>query len=118
MRTALEDLEKESHVQAKALEVLRLFGYDAWRIGQQNAKGTQDAGPSDIIATHGGDHLLLFVEVKRKRHRKKGNGQSDAQRLFQAAIESTLCAHYLLVDDVVVLAERLSDLRRAARRIS
>lgn len=69
----------ESQEQAEAVAYLRLRGYAVWRIGQRNAKGTQDAGVPDVVAIHPA-HGLLWYECKRE-----GGRQSPAQHAFEAA---------------------------------
>jgi len=81
----------EASVQRQALRYLKATGWACWRVGQRNAKGTQDAGVSDLICAHP-VHGVWFIEVKRPQ----GGRQSDAQRDFQAAIEAA-GGHYALV---------------------
>lgn len=69
----------ESQEQAEAIRYLGLRGWRAWRIGQRNARGTQDAGVPDVVAIHP-HHGLLWYECKRE-----GGKQSAAQRAFEAA---------------------------------
>lgn len=100
----------ESKVQRALIEVLEVFGYVVYRVGQRNATGTQDPGVSDLIALCARDRLILFVEAK-----KVGGRQSLAQRGFQLAIEAA-GGYYILADDAVVLAGVLALLRAQSTR--
>lgn len=71
----------EIMVQTECLKELKKAGWLVWRVGQRNAKGTQDAGVSDLIAMR---ERLVMIEMKRP----VGGEQSPAQRAFQAACEA------------------------------
>lgn len=85
----------EAHVQARLVQALKDAGWQVWRVGQRDARGTQDSGVSDILAFR---ERLVCIEVKRP-HRGQ---QSDAQRRFQAACEAAGVAY--------VVASSLNDL--------
>ena len=89
----------EASVQRQALRYLKATGWACWRVGQRNAKGTQDAGVSDTIAVHP-EHGVWFIEFKCAH----GGRQSQAQRDFQAAIEAA-GGHYALVTGLHDVAE-------------
>ncbi|HXE84102.1 MAG TPA: hypothetical protein VN513_12305 [Gemmatimonadales bacterium] len=101
----------EAQVQREIVNALKLAGWSVWRIGQRNAKGTQDAGVPDIFATNGpiiqktdSGYILsfmgggVFIEVKRP----VGGVQSEAQKVFERACRG--CGQrYILarsVDDI------------------
>lgn len=66
--------------QAAAINLLKMRGWKVWRVGQRNARGTQDAGVPDCIAIHP-RYGLMFYECKRERMGR----QSAAQKTFEAA---------------------------------
>jgi hypothetical protein len=89
----------EARIQQDIRRALLMAGWQVWRVGQQNAKGTQDAGVSDLIAMKPGLGVV-FVEVKAPSGR-----QSAAQRWFEAVCRAA-GGRYLLarsVDDVLEL---------------
>src|SRR5574340_1467293 len=66
---------KEAIVQRALCHALKDSGWSVWRVGQYDARRTQDAGVSDVIAAHR-RHGVWFLEVKRE----SGGVVSDAQR--------------------------------------
>jgi hypothetical protein len=78
----------EAREQQAGIQLLRIMGFSTWRVGQRNARGTQDAGVPDVVAIHPA-HGLLFWEAKRPR----GGRQSPAQRAFQAAADAAGVAY-------------------------
>lgn len=105
----------ESPVQRGCLEVFQLYGYRAWRLGQRDARGTQDSGPADIFATHALDGAV-WCECKRPI----GGKWSRSQQEFAAAVVAA-GGTYVLAHDPKILANTLAELRRerladAARR--
>lgn len=95
-------------------EVLTLYGYDFYRVGQNDARRTQDEGVSDYIAFHALDGVL-FLEAKRPRRRKdRKDRQSAAQKRFEKHAAGA-GAHYILTSDAVVLADRLESIRALRR---
>lgn len=68
----------EHHVQTAVVQYLAAAGWATWRIGQRNAKGTQDAGVPDIHAMHE-RWGAMWVECKRP----VGGRQSAAQKQFE-----------------------------------
>lgn len=84
-------MKSEAAVQREVVRYLRALGYRVWRVGQRNARGTQDAGVSDLIVL--GNGRCMFVEVKRADGR-----QSDAQKEFARAVFAvTDRPHYAVV---------------------
>lgn len=74
----------EHHVQKAVVEYLTVAGWHVWRIGQRNAKGTQDPGVPDVIAMHF-LHGAIWIECKRP----VGGRQSRYQREFEASVKNT-----------------------------
>jgi hypothetical protein len=95
-------------------EVLTLYRWEFYVIGQADARRTQDPGPSDYICFHEVDGIL-FLEAKRPRRRKdKKDRQSAAQKRFQQHVERAgggTCARYLLTQDPVALHHELARIR-------
>ena len=104
---APRDPTPERVIQKLGIDLLRRCGWTVWRVGQYNARRTQDAGVPDVIAAKG-THLV-FVEFKRA----SGGVQSDAQKAFGDAAVSAGVPYYL-ISDVQVLAQCLASLHRAA----
>lgn len=73
----------EATEQRRILELLWADGWSTWRIGQQDARGTQDPGVPDVYALHP-RHGALWIEAKRPH----GGVQSAAQRAFESACEA------------------------------
>jgi hypothetical protein len=95
----------EAQIQQEIRRALLIAGWRVWRVGQRNAKGTQDAGVSDLIAMKPGLGVV-FVEVKAPSGR-----QSAAQRWFEAVCRAA-GGRYLLarsVDDVLELLNAPSE---------
>jgi len=101
----------EASVQREIVNALKLAGWSVWRIGQRDARKTQDPGVPDLYAmrsaawratqtaylsVHGAGHV--FIEVKRP----VGGVQSPEQREFQSLAK--MCGQpYILarsVDDI------------------
>ena len=72
-------MKSEAAVQREVVRYLKALGYRVWRVGQRNARGTQDAGVSDLIVFHGG--RCLFLEVKSATGKQRAE-----QREFEAAV--------------------------------
>lgn len=72
-------MKSEAAVQREVVRYLKALGYRVWRVGQRNARGTQDPGVSDLIVI--GKGRLWFMEVKRE----DGKQRPD-QREFHRAI--------------------------------
>ena len=107
---APKDPTPERVIQARGIDLLRRTGWRVWRVGQYNARRTQDAGVPDVIAAK--DTHLVFIEFKRAH----GGVQSDAQKAFEDAA-TTAGVPYWLISDVQVLADKLvrfSQTERAA----
>lgn len=99
----------EAEVQIDIIRALEAAGWTVYRVGQRNAKGTQDAGVSDLIAFNTANPrgvLLAFIEAKRE----KGGRQSDAQKGFQAAVEAIGLPNvrYVLAPSLDSIAELLN----------
>lgn len=90
----------EAHVQARLVQALIDAGWQVWRVGQRDARGTQDPGVSDLLAFR---ERLLCIEVKRPH----GGRQSEAQRQFQQACERAGIT-YVLARSLNDLAEYLT----------
>lgn len=69
----LEDEEQQSGVS-----LLISLGWRVWRLGQHDARETQDPGPGDVYAVHVGQRRVLWWEAKRP----DGGVQSDEQVEF------------------------------------
>ena len=104
---ATRDPTPERVIQKLGIDLLRRTGWTVWRVGQYNARRTQDAGVPDVIAAKG--QHLIFVEFKRA----SGGVQSDDQKKFEDAAVSAGVPYYL-ISDVQVLAGLLANLNRAA----
>jgi hypothetical protein len=98
LEAALHPVVPERVVQRDILELLHRLGVPFWRIGQRDARGTQDPGVPDLVAVHR-TKGLFWVEVKRS----KGGRQSPDQRRFQDIVEAA-GGVYLLADNVAVVA--------------
>lgn len=98
----------EHEVQKACIEYLQLRGFRTWRIGQRDARGTQDPGPADVFATHP-RFGQLWVECKRAI----GGRQSVAQRLFQQAVEAA-GGRYVLAPSVTALVCALTTTQEEA----
>lgn len=71
--------DPEAVEQMAGIQWLQVHGWQTWRIGQRDARGTQDPGVPDVVAIHP-DHGLIWWEAKGK-----GGRQSGAQMAFEAA---------------------------------
>lgn len=91
---AAPDGQLEASVQEDIRQALLAAGWQVWRVGQRDARGTQDPGVSDLIALR---ERVVFLEMKRSR----GDRQSEAQREFQAACADASVTY--------VLAKSLAD---------
>lgn len=76
-------MKSEAAVQREVVRYLKALGYRVWRVGQRNARGTQDAGVSDLIVT--GKNRCWFLEMKRADGK-----QSSAQCTFGAHINTAV----------------------------
>jgi hypothetical protein len=94
----------EAQVQREIVNALKLAGWSVWRIGQRDARKTQDPGVPDLYAMHRtrwgslGFGSRAWIEVKRP----VGGVQSKAQRDFQEHCREC-CVRYILarsVDDI------------------
>lgn len=93
----------EASVQREIIYALTNAGWRTWRIGQYNARRTQDAGVPDVYAMRPwaigyAMPLQCWVEVKRSH----GGRQSVAQREFQRQCEAAGVRYILAtsVDDI------------------
>ena len=89
----------EAQVQREIVNALKLAGYWVWRVGQRDARKTQDSGVPDLIAIREcGKMRMAFVEVKRP----VGGVQSYAQGRFQYACDAAGVRYILArsVDDI------------------
>lgn len=77
-RHPLDAAATEAQRQQAVREALQAAGWKVWRVGQRDARGTQDPGVSDMICLARG-RGVLFVEVKDDEGR-----QSADQAEFQA----------------------------------
>ncbi len=101
----------EAHVQRGCVTVLALYGWDVYAVGQRDARKTQTPGVSDLLAFHP-VYGVMFVEVKRPIHKRKGDGLSDAQRKFrERAIAAG--AHHFRIEESAVLRLELERIRTA-----
>jgi hypothetical protein len=105
-----DEFISEAKVMSGLIEVLTLYGYRSYRVGQMDARRTQDPGVSDIIAFHPLDGVL-FVEAKRPRRNKdRKDRQSPAQKTFESdAVRAG--ARYFLTHDQQLLHEELARIR-------
>jgi hypothetical protein len=71
----------EADEQRSGIALFEAQGWRVWRVGQRDARGTQDPGFPDVTAIHP-KHGLLFWEAKGK-----GGRQSEEQKDFQRACE-------------------------------
>lgn len=96
---ALARQVREADVQRACVRYLTLTGWSVWRIGQRDARGTQDAGVPDLVAFRAGQ--MIWLECKRP----VGGRQSPAQRRFQAACEAAGVAYHVIrsLDELVAL---------------
>lgn len=72
----------EAQIQDACLELLHQLAIPVYRVGQRNARGTQDPGVSDLIVLSQ-RHGTIFTEIKRK-----SGLQSAAQRQFMRDVEA------------------------------
>src|SRR6185312_2876249 len=101
----------EAQVQREIVNALKLAGWSVWRIGQRDARKTQDPGVPDLYAMRAGfwsnpraradvyhAPRSVWIEVKRP----VGGVQSDAQRRFEASCAATFQTYILArsVDDI------------------
>lgn len=108
----------EALVQKEIIQLLRLKHVPFWRIGQRDARGTQDPGVPDIVCFpfgEAGQHVrsLLWIEVKRS----DGGKWAPAQQEFARCCSETLSwngrvAWYLLAYDPQQVADALARLGR------
>jgi hypothetical protein len=80
-RIFIRPTEPEAAEQQAGINLLLSRGWKKWRVGQRDARGTQDPGFPDVTAIHP-KHGLLFWEAKGK-----GGRQSEEQKDFQRACE-------------------------------
>jgi hypothetical protein len=75
----------------------------AWGTWIQLAK----KGHPDFIALIHGDGIahVLFIEAKRK-----GEKQRDDQKWFQDKVDGISNVHYLLVDEILTLVNKINDI--------
>jgi len=87
----------EAQVQREIVNALKLAGWSVWRIGQRDARKTQDPGVPDLFAMRCG-RLGVWIEVKRP----VGGRQSVHQLRFQRACIGTFQNYVLArsVDDI------------------
>lgn len=104
--TTLAPTITEAEVQRAVLRVLSLHGWATWRIGQRNARGTQDPGVPDIYALHH-EHGALWIEVKRPGGRQSAH-QERFEELSVGAGQS-----YWLISDAAALHRLLTEMREA-----
>jgi hypothetical protein len=78
----------EAAEQRAGLELLATRGWVAWRIGQYDARRTQDPGVPDVYALHP-RHGGLWWEVKRET----GGRLSDAQKAFREQCQAAGVAY-------------------------
>lgn len=91
----------EATRQEEIRQALIAAGWRTWRIGQRNARGTQDAGVPDLYALHP-QHGALWVEAKRPN----GGMLSRSQLEFrEACIEAGV--PYVRASQVTDLADWL-----------
>lgn len=98
---------EEAEEQAEGIRRLELYGFQVWRVGQRDARGTMDAGVSDVIAFAEG--VVVFWEAKRSHDWR----QSAEQKRFMRACEAAGVT-YLLGPAVVVERWLLERARRTA----
>lgn len=79
-RADVPESEEQEAIRAELLA----DGWEVWRVGQRDARGTQDPGVSDLFAVHRARRLLVFVEVKRP----DGGVESEPQAAFGAAVKA------------------------------
>jgi hypothetical protein len=97
----------EAPVQRGNIEVLELLHWRTWRIGQRDARGTQDPGPADLISLKPGCGVL-FTESKRI----VGGRQSPAQKEFEAHCIAA-GVPYILANDPAKLFATLVEMKGA-----
>jgi len=102
----------EAQVQREIVNALKLAGWSVWRIGQRDARKTQDPGVPDLYAMRPGFWSKVraparadvynapraaWIEVKTVEGR-----QSEAQKHFQATCAATFQTYILArsVDDI------------------
>jgi len=101
--TSQERHRSEASVQREIVNALKLAGWSVWRIGQRDARKTQDPGVPDLYALKplrpkSTSPWAAWIEVKRP----VGGVQSDDQREFQKLCDAA-CETYILarsVDDI------------------
>lgn len=101
-----EHHRSEAYVQRRIIAALTNAGWRTWRIGQYNARRTQDPGVPDVYAmrpvrTWRGVGALcadVWIECKRSH----GGRQSEAQREFERQCEHAGVRYILAksVDDI------------------
>lgn len=111
-RTAstLERHVTEAERQEEIRQALLLAGWRCWRVGQRDARKTQDSGVPDMIAIHP-RHGLLLVECKRPY----GGVLSRAQLEFREACAEAGVA-YVVASQVADFEDWLADMRGARDR--
>jgi hypothetical protein len=114
LEAALNPVRPERLVQKEIIELLRLKHIPFWRIGQRDARGTQDPGVPDIVCfpeRHRGLGLVatLWIEVKRS----DGGRWAPAQRAFSAIVKAVgYPNYYLLAKDPQEVIDYLAWLQR------
>lgn len=82
LEAALHPIVPERVVQKQIIDLLRQLQIPFWRIGQRDARGTQDPGVPDIVCfvpwAGPSERLTVWIEVKRS----DGGRLSEAQRHF------------------------------------
>lgn len=73
------DESDEAHVQAACIDLMQGAGWVCYRIGQKNAKGTQDPGVADTFNVHEARMLMVWIEYKDPDDSRL----SDKQREFR-----------------------------------
>lgn len=106
---ALQRNRTEAEVQIEGVRALRDNGWHTWRVGQRDARGTQDAGVADVLAfniENPSPIKIAFVEYKRE----KGGKQSESQRIFQSLVGrlGTEQVKYFLARSLDDIAELLT----------
>jgi len=101
------DPPRENTVQEDCRQALLDDGWEVYRVGQRNARGTQDAGVSDLLCFHPALGIW-FVEAKAE-----DGAQSIAQRKFEIAVRAA-GGRYDLIWSIEQLQLRLQVLHAAA----
>ena len=97
------DTRSEAQIQREIVNALKAAGWTVWRIGQRDARKTQDPGVPDLYAMRPwalgyGTALAVWIECKRADGK-----QSDAQKDFER-----LCEH---AGKRYILARSLNDIK-------